>query len=87
VDRDTALCRRFSEARAQRLPALRSGQANSPADIDYRNPILPIGDDPLPHGIAPNLKSIEALIDYSVQQGLMPRRLAVEELFVDPGVS
>jgi 4,5-dihydroxyphthalate decarboxylase len=87
VDRDTALCRRLSEARAQWLPALRSGQANSPADIDYRNPILPIGDDPLPHGIAPNLKSIEASIDYTVQQGLRPRRLSVEEPFVDPAAS
>jgi len=31
------------------------------------------------------LPSIEALITYAVQQKLMPRRLSVEELFIDPG--
>ena len=35
------------------------------------------------YGIAENLPTIEALIDYSVQQKLMPRRLSVDELFVD----
>ena len=42
-----------------------------------------VGDDPLPYGIDENLPTIEALIDYSVQQKLMPRRLSVDELFVD----
>jgi 4,5-dihydroxyphthalate decarboxylase len=83
----TSLYAAFSEAKAQWLPALRSGQANSSADNDNRNLIPLIGDDPLPYGIAPNLKSIEALIAYTVQQGLMPRRLSIEELFVDPGLS
>ena len=74
----------FTEAKARWLPALRSGQANSAEDKDYRDLMPVIGDDPLPYGIKPNLKSIEALITYSVQQGLMPRRLSIEELFVDP---
>jgi 4,5-dihydroxyphthalate decarboxylase len=80
----TSLYAAFSAAKARWLPALRSGEANSSTDKDLRNLIPLIGDDPLPYGIAPNLKSIEALIDYSVQQGLMPRRLSVEQLFVDP---
>ena len=44
-----------------------------------------IGQDPLPYGIKENLPSIEALTTCAVQQKLMPRRLSVEELFVDPG--
>jgi 4,5-dihydroxyphthalate decarboxylase len=43
-----------------------------------------IGEDPLPYGIKANLPSIEALITYAVQQKLMPKRLSVEDLFVDP---
>ena len=31
----------------------------------------------------PNRASIEALIDYALEQKLMPRRLSVDELFVD----
>ncbi len=80
----TSLYHAFLEAKALWLPALRSGDANSADDQAYRDLIPLLGDDPLPYGIAPNRKSIEALIDYSVQQGLMPQRLSIEELFVDP---
>ncbi len=80
----TSLYAAFSEAKARWLPALKSGQANTAEDNDYRALMPLIGDDPLPYGIEPNLKSIEALITYSVQQGLMPQRMSVDELFVDP---
>ena len=74
----------FSEAKTRWLPTLKSGQADSADDKDYRGLTPLVGDDPMPYGIVPNLPSIQALIDYSVQQGLMPRRLSIEELFVDP---
>jgi 4,5-dihydroxyphthalate decarboxylase len=74
----------FCEAKARWLPRLRSGEADSEDDRKYRDLIPVIGDDPLPYGIKANLPSIEALIAYAVQQKLMPRRLSVEELFVDP---
>jgi 4,5-dihydroxyphthalate decarboxylase len=74
----------FCEAKARWLPRLRSGEADTEDDRKYRELIPVIGDDPLPYGIAANLPSIEALITYAVQQKLMPRRLSVEELFVDP---
>ncbi len=79
-----ALYGAFVEAKARWLPALRSGTANSADDAVYRDLIPLVGDDPLPYGIELNRDSIEALIHYSVQQGLMPRRLSIEELFVDP---
>jgi 4,5-dihydroxyphthalate decarboxylase len=74
----------FSKAKARWLPALRSGAANSADDKEYRDLIPLVGDDPLPYGVKANLPSINALIDYSVQQRLMPRRLSVGELFIDP---
>ncbi len=40
--------------------------------------------DPLPYGIKANLPSIEALIRYVHQQGMIQRSYAVNELFVDP---
>jgi 4,5-dihydroxyphthalate decarboxylase len=40
-----------------------------------------MGDDPFPHGIRRNPKTVETLAGYSFRQGLAPRRPAVEELF------
>jgi 4,5-dihydroxyphthalate decarboxylase len=40
-----------------------------------------IGPDWYPYGITPNRASIEALLQYSHEQGLSDRRLAIEELF------
>jgi 4,5-dihydroxyphthalate decarboxylase len=74
----------FCEAKARWLPRLHSGEADTEDDRKYRELLPALGDDPLPYGIKANLPSIEALITYAVQQKLMPRRLSVEELFVDP---
>jgi 4,5-dihydroxyphthalate decarboxylase len=65
-------------------PGFARGDADTEDDRKYRDLIPVLGDDPLPYGIKANLPSIEALITYAVQQQLMPRRLSVEELFVDP---
>lgn len=79
-----AVYRAFCDAKAGWLPRLRSGAANTADDQKYRALVPVIGDDPLPYGVKANLPSIEALITYAVQQQLMPRRLSVKELFVDP---
>jgi len=42
-----------------------------------------MGDDPFAYGIARNRKNVETLVGYSHRQGLAPRRLAVEEMFVE----
>jgi 4,5-dihydroxyphthalate decarboxylase len=42
-----------------------------------------LGDDPFAYGIARNRRTIETLVGYSVRQGLAPRRLAIEEMFVE----
>jgi 4,5-dihydroxyphthalate decarboxylase len=40
-----------------------------------------IGTDWYPYGIAQNRPSLEALLQYNHEQGLSPRRVAIEELF------
>lgn len=39
------------------------------------------GDDPWPHGVKKNRANIERFIGYSLDQGLMEKKLAIEELF------
>ena len=43
----------------------------------------PPGPDFHPFGIEPNRKSLGLIIDYAAQQGLIPRRFSVDELFED----
>jgi len=74
----------FTEAKASYLARLRSGEANSAEDRRYRDLTTVVGDDPLPYGLKANLPAIEMLINYALQQGLMPRRLTVDKLFVNP---
>jgi len=42
------------------------------------------GTDPLPYGVAPNRKMIDAVIRYATEQGILTRSFAMEELFA-PG--
>ncbi|MBR0932493.1 hypothetical protein [Bradyrhizobium jicamae] len=44
---------------------------------------LPAGPDLLPFGVEANRKPLEFVIDYCVQQDLIPRRISVDELFDD----
>jgi 4,5-dihydroxyphthalate decarboxylase len=41
------------------------------------------GDDPWPHGIKKNRANLERFVDYSLDQGLMEKKLSIEKLFVD----
>jgi 4,5-dihydroxyphthalate decarboxylase len=43
----------------------------------------PAGIDPAPYGIAANRPALELIIDYCVQQRMIPRRFGVDELFAD----
>ena len=40
--------------------------------------------DPLPYGIEPNRKAIEAIIGHATDQKILPRRFAIDEVFA-PG--
>ena len=41
-----------------------------------------MGPDPWPYGLEANRVTLETLVDYLVEQGLMPQRASIEELFV-----
>ena len=43
--------------------------------------VLATGRDPYPYGIEPNRAMLEALTGYAVEQGILPRPVAVESLF------
>ncbi len=74
----------FEAAKQLWLKRLKSGEANTALDQRYRALAGIVGDDPLPFGMAANMPTIRALEDTAFKQGLSPRRMAVEELFVDP---
>jgi 4,5-dihydroxyphthalate decarboxylase len=43
--------------------------------------VAAVAGDPLPYGIEPNRRVLEAVIQYSVEQGILRRPFTVEELF------
>ena len=62
---------------------LRSGAADTGTDRRFIKQLKVVGDDPLPYGVNVNRRSIETLILYAFQQGLIPRMLSVDELFIN----
>jgi ABC-type nitrate/sulfonate/bicarbonate transport system substrate-binding protein len=46
--------------------------------------VMEITGDPLPYGIAPNRRELDAVIQYSVEQGILPKPFTVDEVFA-PG--
>ena len=76
----------FAEAKRPYLRRLASGGIASPsADDALFQRVMEITGDPLPYGIEPNRPMIEAVVQYAVEQGIIPRPVAVEELFLSPG--
>ncbi|UCM29537.1 ABC transporter substrate-binding protein [Pseudomonas sp. PS1(2021)] len=74
----------FEKAKQDYLARLDSGEATSKTDKKYLELRKVVGHDPLPYGIEANRKTIEALEATAFEQGLTPRRMAMDELFVDP---
>ena len=77
-----ALFDMFVAAKKKYLPRLHSGDADGADDRRYRELMRIVGQDPLPYGFTANRPAIETMIDYAVQQGLMPKRLPLDRLFV-----
>lgn len=74
----------FAAAKAPYLAQLASGAASSPADDAAREVSRLLEGDPFPYGIAANRKAIEAIVDFAVDQQVIPRKLGLGELFA-PG--
>jgi 4,5-dihydroxyphthalate decarboxylase len=74
----------FSKAKNEWLAKLEAGTPNNASDRKYAALRKIVGHDPLPYGMKPNLATIAALEDAAFKQGLTPRRMRLDDLFVDP---
>jgi ABC-type nitrate/sulfonate/bicarbonate transport system substrate-binding protein len=71
----------FKAAKAEYMARLQIGGALTAEDRDALALRDGIGDDPFPYGVAPNRKAIETLVQFSLEQHIIPRKFSVEELF------
>jgi 4,5-dihydroxyphthalate decarboxylase len=72
----------FTAAKTPYLERLKLGQGDNVEDKRYRG-FLELMSDPLPHGMAANRQSIEALVTYALQQELIPARPQLSQVFVE----
>jgi len=72
----------FVRAKKPYLDRLKAGQIAepTPADKTFAG-VMAITGDPLPYGVAPNRREIEAVIQSSVEQGILSKSVAVDEVF------
>jgi 4,5-dihydroxyphthalate decarboxylase len=78
-----SLYQAFSRAKQEWLNRLDIGEAKTASDQKYAKLRKIVGHDPLPYGMAANIKTIEALADTAFKQQLTPRKMQAQELFVD----
>lgn len=72
----------FADAKRIYLHRLRNGEILEPSATDKLfTRVMEVTGDPLPYGIEPNRKALEAVIQHSVEQGIISRPFSVEELF------
>jgi 4,5-dihydroxyphthalate decarboxylase len=73
----------FAEAKRLYVDRLRKGEIAAPTKTDerYKRVMEITGADPLPYGIEPNRRMLEAVIQYAGEQGIINRAFTVEELF------
>ena len=77
-----SLMNAFVQAKKPYLDELARGHGDKPEDKRYRD-FLSLMNDPLPYGMAANRPSIEALLNYSLQQKLIPSRPQLDQVFVE----
>jgi 4,5-dihydroxyphthalate decarboxylase len=74
----------FSQAKDEWLQRLKAGEITNATDKRYAAVRSIVGDDPLPYGLAVNLPTIKALEETAFKQKLTPRRMEIDEFFIDP---
>jgi 4,5-dihydroxyphthalate decarboxylase len=72
----------FAEAKRPYVERLSAGTLN-PASANDRDlkAVMDITGDPLPYGVEPNRLMLEAIVRYCVEQGVLARAVAIEDLF------
>jgi 4,5-dihydroxyphthalate decarboxylase len=76
-----ALFEAFARAKDEYLANLRTHGPQTADDRKWVALQQIVGGDPLPYGLEENVKTINALIEYSLQQKLISKRYSPEELF------
>ena len=73
----------FAASKRRYVERLRKNAVASPTRSDalHTRVLSVTGNDPLPYGIEPNRPMIELLLRHAVRQNIVPRPLALEELF------
>jgi len=72
----------FVEAKRPYLSDLSSGRIAEPsADDRFFKRVLEVIGDPLPYGVEPNRRMLEAIVQHDYEQEIIPRRMTIEELF------
>ncbi len=77
-----ALYDAFVEAKKPYIVHLKGTQGDAADDKKYRG-LMPLVGDPLPYGLPANMPSIDAMLTYGLQQKLIPKRMGLDEAFVD----
>lgn len=71
----------FVRAKQLYVEKLKAGIADpSPMDQTFAA-VMQITGDPLPYGVAPNRRELEAIVQYSVEQGILRTPLKIEDVF------
>jgi 4,5-dihydroxyphthalate decarboxylase len=78
-----ALYEAFVAAKQPYIEHLKGTQGDGADDKKYRG-LMPLVGDPLPYGLMANMPSVEAMLTYGLQQKLIPKRMSLDEAFVDP---
>ena len=69
----------FADARRLYVERLEAGQVDDADPVHLR--VMQLTGDPLPYGVEANRQNLEAIVQYSVEQGILARPFALEELF------
>ena len=71
----------FAEAKRPYIQRLAAGEIPFTGDDAMFRQVMDITGDPLPYGIEPNRRMLEAVIQHAREQGIISRAVAVEDLF------
>lgn len=72
----------FAGSKRAYIERLRGGRVEEPAANDRLHArVLETGADPLPYGVAPNRAMLEMVMKLAVEQGIIARPFAMEQLF------
>ena len=78
-----ALFDAFSRAKDEYLAKLKKDGPQTADDKKWAGMQQIVGPDPLPYGLEANIKTVDALIEYALQQKLIAKRYKPEELFIN----